>query len=479
MVAGGFLAVRALVWLTGGRFSTSLLDIQPQLLDRVQLAADPFGAAWRTHIQPPLYNLVVGVVLRWSPWPPGLSFQVLWVACGAVTALALFGFLLELGTGWRLAAGVALAVAALDPYLLAFEHTLTYETPVTALVTVSAWGVARYARTGSWRDYALFAGAATATVLTRSLFHPFWLLLVLVGVLLLRRPASGWPVPAATAATALVLVGVVMAQHQALSGSWELSSFAGMNLQRSVIGPLPPATVRRMVADGTVSREATIDPFSAYADYQPLFGPCRSSSRDPVLASPVKRAGFANYDADCYLPAYRRAQRDALAALRAEPGRYLGTRVTAASIFLNEQDGIGARSPVTTALRHVGDAVLLVVPHRLDMRGWQASPGGLPGLDLKVSLTAAASIVVALGLGLRAAWRRRPGGEGASDPADLARLYVAITLAAVLALGLTTELGENGRFRMVLDPLLLGLLAVTVAGWLRAGLTRRRGAHAG
>ncbi len=445
--------------MTGGRFSTSLLDLQPQLLDQVQLRAHPFGAAWHTQIQPPLYNLLVGSVLRWSPWPPGFSFQVLWVAAGAVTTVALYGFLLEVGAGWRLAAAATVLAAVLNPYLLTFEHTLTYEAPVTALVTVSALAVARYARTGSVAAFAGFAAAATATVLTRTLFHPLWLVVVLAGLLLLRPPEVDWRRPAGVAGMAVVLVGIVVVQNHALSGSWGLSSFFGMNLQRSVIGPLPPSTVDRLVADKSLSPEAQVDPFAPYASYRPQFGPCRRSSDDPVLASPTKRAGFANFNADCYLPVYRQAQEDALAALRAEPGRYLANRVTAASIFLNQQEGIGAQSPVTTGLRWGYDVALLAVPHRLDMRGWQSSPGGLKGLDLKVSVTAALAVAVALALGARSAWRVATGRAG---PADVALLYVGFTTLFVLAVGLTTELGENGRFRLLLDPLLLGLLTVTV-----------------
>ena len=67
VVIGVFVVVRFAYWATGGRFSTAALSTSWQLLDLHRLTADPFGSVALLHIQPPAFNLFVGVVERWSP----------------------------------------------------------------------------------------------------------------------------------------------------------------------------------------------------------------------------------------------------------------------------------------------------------------------------------------------------------------------------------------------------------------------------
>ena len=84
------------------------------------------------HIQPPAFNLFVGVVERWSPLSAVFTYQVLYLACGLTLLLVLRALLLELGCT-ELAATVGTVVVALDPVLLSYENTVTYELPVATL----------------------------------------------------------------------------------------------------------------------------------------------------------------------------------------------------------------------------------------------------------------------------------------------------------------------------------------------------------
>ena len=65
MVLGVVLVVsRVAYWAAGMRFDTGFADSAMQVLDRDILAAHPFSSAWYLHIQPPLFNLVAGIVFR-------------------------------------------------------------------------------------------------------------------------------------------------------------------------------------------------------------------------------------------------------------------------------------------------------------------------------------------------------------------------------------------------------------------------------
>lgn len=61
-----------IVWTSGQRFSTAYLDYGWQMLPYDTLRADPLGSVWYLHIQPPLWNLTIGCIGRWSPFPAAL-----------------------------------------------------------------------------------------------------------------------------------------------------------------------------------------------------------------------------------------------------------------------------------------------------------------------------------------------------------------------------------------------------------------------
>ena len=70
----------------GGRaFDTSWLESSWQLVDPELLRHQLFSSVWFEHTQPPLFDLFVGVVLRWSPLPTALTFELArisrWVSC--------------------------------------------------------------------------------------------------------------------------------------------------------------------------------------------------------------------------------------------------------------------------------------------------------------------------------------------------------------------------------------------------------------
>ena len=67
-----FLAIRIAYWVAGGGLSTAAIGTSWQLLDAHQLAAHPLQSLTVLHIQPPLFNLFVGAVLRWSPLSAGM-----------------------------------------------------------------------------------------------------------------------------------------------------------------------------------------------------------------------------------------------------------------------------------------------------------------------------------------------------------------------------------------------------------------------
>jgi hypothetical protein len=478
VVIAVFLVVRVTYFLTGGGMATSLLQGSWQLLDLKQLRSDPFGSVALLHIQPPLFNLFVGSVERWGPIDAGGIYKVLYLLCGLVLVVSLRALLHELG--WSsLAATIGALVVALSPVLLSYENTITYELPVaTALVLGGLWCV-RYARTRSTRALVCFALALTFATMTRALLHPLWLIGVLAFVVIVARPDRGWRAVVAAFAIPVVFAGGWMVKNQVLFGEPNLSSWLGDNLARGVIAPMPKHDVRRLVRDGTLTHAALVRGFAPYSAYRPQIGRCRTDWTDPVLRRLKKHDGQSNFNAVCFLRVYHQEQANALAVVRELPGDYLGTRYAPAAVHFNEETAPGveqfADNWTFDFLDSVWAPVLLRTDVKIHDRGWAVpliahapEPTAHPALGL------VAATLFVLGLGAAAAWRvlRRRG-----NPADLAMTVLSGTVLFVFVVSVGTEFGENARFRVLVDPIVIGITVAAITDGVRRLVSRRREAR--
>lgn len=464
-----FVAVRAVYWLTGGGFSTAALRTSWQLLDLHRLTADPFGSVALLHIQPPAFNLFVGVVERWSPASAAFTYQVLYFACGLVLVLTLRALLVELRCS-ELAATVGTVVVALDPVLLSYENTVTYELPAATLLLVSGWCCARYARTRSTGHLVGFVAAITGVALTRALLHPVWVVAVLVLVLAAVRPRAGWRAIGVVLAIPLVLIGGWILKNQVLFDEPTMSSILGGNLARGVIAPMPRAAVDALIRDGSITPAARVRAFSAYTAYQPAIGRCRTHWTPAVVRALVKEDGISNFNSVCFLRVYRQEQHNALVLLREHPGDYLGTRYAPLSIHFFH-DMAPDRFHDNTTLRvltDVWDPPLLRLDVTVHDTGWTNNliPGAPPP-TVPMSLTLLAATLFVIGLGTTAFVRVV---RGRARPGDLARAYLAGTVAFIALVSIATEYGENGRFRFLVDPIVIGFAVAQVVTFTQARL---------
>lgn len=480
IVALGFFGLRIVLWADGLRFQDRLIG-QLQLIDEPLLRDDPFRAFTSLHIQPPLWNFLVGAVRAWSPLPDAFSFQVLWAAASLATMLMLWCILDGLGARqWQ--ATLATLLVAAGPMVIRNESMLRYETPVTLLVTGSAFTFMRFLARPSPQRLGVFGGMLLAGVLTRSLLQPLWMLggLLLALLFVRRRGALTTRYLVVALVPILFVVGDLAFLH-ARFGTVGYSSYVGENLGRIAVTTLPDGDLRRLQAAGTLSDFAAVKPYSPFAVYAGSLARCRPAHRDPALVELTKSTGEPNLNSVCYLPVYRTAMRDSIAAIRARPGNYLGALGQAAVAFVS-RSGID-RSPDTTSFRILDDvyAPLLLPAHfRYRVGGDDPQPvtaflrAGMSRLPYYGTVILA--VALALWRGATAAARIVRRKVDTTDTDGL-RLWIGFTILSVMVVGIGFDFYENGRFREALDPLLLGPLFVVVAELLRRCGTAAR-AHA-
>jgi hypothetical protein len=448
---------------TGNGTSRGEIDSFWQLIDIRVLAHDPLGSVWYLHTQPPVYNLVVGLI-AWLNVPIAGGLFAVFVASLVGIVLLLHALLVRLGVG-PIVAGVIAAVVVLNPALLTTMTIASYEVPVAMLLIASLYAMVRYLEEPGTGWLLATAGLVTLTALTRSLFNPPWVFAVLALILLARKVT--WRQAAAALAIPVVLIGGWMLKNQILFGVPTTSSWLGFNMQRGVVGAMEADDVHADVEAGEVSDLALEYPWGLLDQYDEWLDGCRPvHDREAVSAErkpPLNGGPISNFNNECYIPLYNQAQEDAITLVRRHPGRFLHERLPALAMsYVSAKIG-----PPATWLDNAYDFVLLNTEVTVDMTDWNLPLMGFnAGLPIDISLTLIALSLFVAGRGVLAVVRLVEVGwrDRSSWPVrELVWLVVTFTAAVIIVGGDLIEFGENGRFRATVDPLLIALPLASLA----------------
>lgn len=398
------------------------------------------------HAQPPLFNLVLGTVhVAAGPALPEW-FALGYRAIGLALAVTLFCLARELGAG-RWTASLAATLFALSPASLLFENYLFYTYPVALLVALVALGLARCARRGRTVDFLWCACAAGALVLTRSLFHPIWLLCVLGWAAVLahrhgrlnRRTLALLSLP-------LMACLLVVLKNAWVVGHPGLSTWRGMNLARATIDRLPEDKLKALVDAGTVSSFSTVGPFQPLEAYD-----LKTVDRGvPLLDRPRKKTGAINFHHAGYIRVARKLESDAFAVMAAHPLTYIAGVGRSLGRTFHSATAYRALAPIRPRLSWLEDP-------------WRAWTGAKPTGIVPAALIAVPLTLLFL---MRLAYLDRAKRHLAG--------FIVFNVCFVILLGACLERSENERFRFLIDPLLWAGAAAGVSRVLARVRSRER-----
>ena len=430
-------------------FGPSTWDWFWQNLPTADLRERALESLWYLHAQPPLWNALNAVLIKAVGAAHPELLHLLHVGMGAAAA-GLAVLIAGRLTGSVAAAAVAGALVALDPALVMYEAYVLYEMLRALLIMLAVYGLMCAAPAGRTGPLVLALAALTALVLTRSLYHLALLAVAVVGAAALARRRH--LVLACGVALAFVPAGWY-AKNLVQYGFFGVSSWYGIGLWRVALFRYESEELTPLLADGTLHPVVTVNPFSLPSRYRRLG--YVGASEVPSLS----RNDFHNVNVPAISAAYGRSARRLV--LR-DPLHYLG----------NVLIGYGNFSAPSTESDHL-------IPER-DLMGahvtlWRA----LTGLPLVRVLDRALPIgtlgtffLVLIPLGLVAlagvVGRRLRRGEGIEEVLrEEAALIGAGALILYTALvGSALELGENVRFKFMIEPLLLTFwTVVAVRAW--------------
>lgn len=472
--AVAWTAVYVALVATGVGFDTGYLNYGWQLIPWDVLTSDPFRSLWYLHVQPPGWNLFLGLPSWVSPFSDRVTVQALMFAVGLAVVVLAAILARRLGAGRRTAVAVSL-IATLHPEVLKGAFEPNYELGVAALLLAVCVAVTRLDRGSRFsRSFATLAVVLTVLVMTRSLYHPILLPIVLI-------PLGWWGRRVVTrrgvlvaVLVPLVVVGGWMTKNQVLFGHANLSSWFGMNLQRAVIPVLDLDELEAMHDEGKVSDIAMIGPFGKYELYEPVVDTCTPRHDHRSLTEPMRTTDpvSPNFNYECFLPVFDRAGDDAWAVIREHPGTWLEGRLWSLRTTVAVADRPSDSSSVV--MRGLDDVYSIV---RLDYRGVLSTEGwGTPiygrlvaPTDFGVLLVGLYGALVAIGIGAGIrGWRRR-----SMTANDWAVITAAALAGFTVIVGAVAELGEQSRFRTAVDPLATVIVAVVVTRAIGKWRTRQ------
>ena len=469
-----FAGSRWALWAAGVEFDTRPLRNSFALVDLDLLRDDLVGTLAHLHTQPPLFNLAVGLGLKLGPSLALTAFHLGFLGLGLALALGVYAALVRAGAGVA-TASLATVALVLSPSVFLYEYWLHYDYPVTVLLVLAVVALQRYAERRRPLDAGLFLALLAAVCLTRSMFHLAWLVAwATVIVVAARRERARFGPVLVAAAVAVAAIAGVYANSWRVSGQFSASTTLGISLAKITTFQLGEDVRRQLVASGALSPLALITPASPLPQYLGLV-----ASHPPTGVAVLDQAAKggadpatpfrSNYNNLDYVELSDRYLDDALTTVRLRPEAYVQGVIRAVAIFFrppSEFFGLGPNRQLVDVLDRAYNLALLYLT-ALNEQPMAATPSSAdaftppPGGPAWLVVGAYAVVVVA-----GAAWvlarlrRRRP---------VLVVAFLWSTVVYVAVVGNLLEIGENNRFRLYTDPLVLVFVVA-----LAVALRRRR-----
>ena len=220
-----FFLSRLFYFFLGIRFYVNL-DAS-QFIDTELLKSNLFQSIYYLHIQPPLFNLFLGVVLKLFPGKYAEVFHFIYLVMGLLLAISIFATMTRLGVSGKQSFLWTL-LFIVSPACILYENHLSYEYPVAMLLCLSALFLHQFLSHVRLRDGFIFFALLAFIVLIRSLFHFIWFVVFVLCILYIHR--QRWRKIAVILCVPLLIVTFWYSKNLYLFGSFTSSTWFGSSL---------------------------------------------------------------------------------------------------------------------------------------------------------------------------------------------------------------------------------------------------------
>ncbi len=441
-----FFTGRLIFMAVGIRFDISPLYYFIQYPDLDLLTTKLLVTVWHLHIQPPLFPLFTGIILKLFPSYFVAVFSAIYLVIGLAIVLSLNRSLKNIGMArfWRIYVPL---LFSLCPSVILTENWFFYSYPVLGLLSLSALALTRRDIDGEPKpNWPLFFGLISLLTLSRSLFHLIFILGL--GLLFLLKGHKRAFIPALIG---LIVISGLYAKNQALFGFFGSSSWLGMSLAKMTVWHIPEDTKAEYISRGILSGYAGETPFAELKDY--------GRTEDPktgieVLDRLYGLDGLINHNNYNYLEISRTLMGDVLQTLRRHPGIYLKRVAFAYFVYFTpmSDNGFLAENRMKISLYdRLWNRIIYgqYLSSRYLSEPKEVTIGDAPGTAIYyIRFHLLLFSLLAIGLSIHALVRSR-------NPLIL---FSAFVILYIMFFGNILEVGENNRFRFLSMPAMLTVI---------------------
>ena len=465
-----FILSRLFFFYKGIRFNTDNLVCFWQFIDPVLLKNNLFQSIYYLHIQPPLFSLFLGSILKLFPNAYALVFNFIYLAFGLTLAVSIFLILTKLRVNSRLSI-ILTVLFMISPATILYENILFYDYPTMTLLCLSALFLHRFVNKGKlWNGMAFFV-LLSLIVLIRSIFHIVWFIFFVCVLLFYQRNNRKRIVLAAI--VPFILIAFIYLKNLYLFGIFNGSSWMGLSLSRFIGDELPEDERKALINQSKISKFSLIEAYSPLGDYRDSLSKIRKTNI-AVLDQQIKSTGYTNFNNIEYVGISKQYLKDTVYILFSHPEIYLKGLARAYYFYFlpatefNYLNMNGNRDHIYSLIR-LSNFLFCgqVLPHR-DYSQYKKNDiyKYYKYKFLSTGLLLIIGFMVSAVYGLRVVFSTLTKKDLLLKTTDLPfALTVLFLWANIIYVTLTCNFlswGENFRYRFTIDPFILILLGLVI-----------------
>lgn len=466
-IVAALLLSRLIGYAVGVRFDVSPLYDLPftQYIDIELLRTNFLQSIYYLHFQPPFFNMFLGAIVNVFGTHAPLAFHLCYLAMTLATALAAFFLMTRLGVRQWLATAVTIFFI-ISPTSILYEKMLFYTWPNMTLLTTAALFLHRWLTDRRALDAYVFFALLGSISMTSSIFHLAWFVLVCGVVFIAARGNRKQVVLAAIGP--LLLITLVYSKNFVEFGFFRVSPHPGDAWRQVTTAQLPEDQLRSLVDQGKLSPIALISGF-AELDEHPDELTYTKPTGIPALDQRIKSTGGPNWNNLAYIKIHEERLRNALYVLRHYPKTYLrGVALGFYHYFLPSTSFTFIESNYAKIKPYARFcSTVFAGRFRYDRKDTTQPAGDSIRLLLNLGLFLVVALPVLLVYAcLRVVKTLRK--KHRDLPAAITVLFLTINIAWLTGIGNMMSVGENNRFRVLLFPFFLTLLALLINNRIRS-----------
>lgn len=445
-----FIVSRLIVSFAGVEMDYGALYRYWQYLDVKTLQSDLLRGIWYDHTQPPVFNFLLGIVVKTSGSHAHLAFVLLLKVITLANTLLLLSILKKITNHPYIPLLLSL-LYLLSPATMLFENELFYTSFITHLLLAATWHLQRLQKDIRWSDILGLYIPLILACLTRSMYHIVWLMALSIVILFWFSKRTHTRRLMLASLLSVLLVGGWYVKNYIIFHQFSTSTWMGMNMARNVFHDTS-------VTDST--QIASIEPFSKISDYQ-RFLPANYGSKyagldDRDLLQEWKNDSFINEKHVAYIEVSRQYSAESKKTIMAHPAAYVKNVLQSAIIFFAP----ATRYPTTEYLSEKIAWYDVLYSFNLShfAKGKQ---------QRRIAMTVSALpkfliYVLTFFWLIREAIRSKKVLGRTEVPGGLLTIFITCIIGYIFIVSSFFEHYENMRFRYEAEPLFLILFAISL-----------------